>query len=144
MTERQLQNAISVSLILAHFLILLLLLVAYLLGGLKPGELKDSLSIVVPMLGALTGLAVNYVIGVKTKKKMLAASHELSGIYVFTALFLPGLFVLTIAMLVVMKALNRGISSPDQFKTALAAAETIFGLYTGKVLGSLFEKRRSE
>jgi len=38
MTERELQNTISVTLILAHFLILLLLLVAYLLGGLKPGN----------------------------------------------------------------------------------------------------------
>lgn len=141
MTERQLQNTLSISLILAHFTILALLIIVYLLGGLKSEELKDALSIIVPMLGALTGLAVNHVIAVKTRAKMLAPSSELSGIFVFTAFFLPCVFVVTIFSVILMKALNLGVSSPQEFKTALAGLETIFGLYTGKVLGSLFEKR---
>jgi hypothetical protein len=140
MTERKLQNTVSVFLILAHFLILLLVLALYVKGGLTPPELKDSLSIIVPMLGALTGLAVGYVIKVKKKKAMSAASGELSSLYVFTALFLPVSFIGAIAALVLMKAYNRGLSSFDEFKTALAGVETIFGVYTGKVLGSLFGK----
>lgn len=143
MTERKLQNTVSLFLILAHFLILLLVLGLYLAGGLTPPELTTSLSIIVPMLGALTGLAVGYVIKVKKKKTMSAASGELSGLYVFTALLLPVLFVAAIATLVLMKAFNRGLSSFDQFKSALAGVETIFGAYTGKVLGSLFGKGQS-
>jgi hypothetical protein len=140
MTERKLQNTVSIFLLLGHFAILFLVFALYLADGLTSSELTTSLSIIVPMLGALTGLAVGYVIKVKKKKAMSAASGELSGVYVFTALFLPVLFVLAIAALVLMKAFNRGLSSFDQFKTALAGVETIFGVYTGKVLGSLFEK----
>ncbi len=140
MTERTLQNAVSVFLILAHFSTAFLVFGLYLAGGLTPSELTTSLSIILPMLGALTGLAVAYVIKVKTKKAMTAASSELSGVYVFTALFLPALFILAIVALVLMKAFNRGLTSFDQFKTALAGVETIFGAYTGNVLGSLFEK----
>lgn len=140
MTERKLQNTVSLFLVLAHILIVFLVFALYLAGGLRPDELTTSLSIIVPMLGALTGLAVSYIIKVKKKKAMNAAAHELSGIYVLTALLLPVVFVGAIGTLVVLKALNRGLSSFDQFKTALASVETVFGAYTGKVLGSLFGK----
>jgi hypothetical protein len=140
MTERTLQNTVSMSLILAHSLTVILVFVLYLVGGLTSPELTTSLSIILPMLGALTGLAVGYVIKVKKKRTMAAASEELSGVYVFTAFFLPALFILMIVALILMKAFNRGLASFDQFKTALAGVETIFGAYTGKVLSSLFEK----
>ena len=140
MTERKLQNTVSVFLILAHVLIVVLVFALYVAGGLRSDELTTSLSIIVPMLGALTGLAVSYVLKVKKKKAMNAAAGELSGIYVFTTLLLPVLFVGAIGTLVVLKAFNQGISSFDQFRTALAAVETAFGAYTGKVLGSLFGK----
>ena len=140
MTERKLQNTVSVFLVLAHFGIVILVFALHLAGGLTAPELTTSLSIIVPMLGALTGLAVSYVIKVKKKKAMSAASGERSGIYAFTALLLPVLFVAAISALVLMKAFNWGLSSFDQFKTALAGVETVFGAYTGKVLGSLFGK----
>lgn len=41
------------------------------------------------------------------------------GIYVFTALLVPTLFVAAIGTLVVLKAFNRVLSSFDQFKEAL-------------------------
>jgi hypothetical protein len=140
MRERQLQNTLSLFLILAHVLIVFLVYGFYLAGGLSGPELTTSLSIIVPMLGALTGLAFTYVIKVKKKKAMSAASGELSGIYVFTALLMPLLFVGAIAALVILKAFNYGIASFDQFKAALAGVETVFGAYTGKILGSLFGK----
>ena len=140
MTERRLQNMVSLFLILAHILIVFLIFGLFLAGGLSSKDLKTSLSIIVPMLGALTGLAFTYVIKVKKKRAMSAASGQLSGIYVFTALVMPILFVAAIAALVVLKAFNEGISTFDQFRDGLAGLETVFGAYTGKVLGSLFGK----
>ena len=112
----------------------------FLAGGLSSKDLRTSLSIIVPMLGALTGLAFTYVIKVKKKKAMSAAASQLSSIYVFTALVMPILFVAAIAALVILKAFNEGISTFDQFRDGLAGIETVFGAYTGKVLGSLFGK----
>jgi hypothetical protein len=140
MTERRLQNTVSVSLIVAHVLIVVLVFALFLAQGLTSDDLTTSLSIILPMLGALTGLAVSYVIKVKKKKTMQEAACELSGIYVFTALLLPAVFVAGIGTVVVLRAFNRGFSSDSQFKGALASLETAFGAYTGKVLGSLFGK----
>jgi hypothetical protein len=140
MTERQLQNTVSLFLILAHLLIVLIIFGLFLAGGLSSKDLTVSLSIIVPMLGAFTGLAFTYVIKVKKKKTMGAASGQLSGIYVFTTLLMPFVFVAAIATLVILKAFNVGVSTFDQFRDGLAGIETVFGAYTGKVLGSLFGK----
>jgi hypothetical protein len=139
MIESRLRNTISVFLIVSHAVIFVLLIVTFMLGGLTQSEFTTSLSVVVPMLAALTGLAVGYVTSVKKKVQMAALSEELSGVYVFTAFLLPILFVMGIAALIVAKVMN--YTSFEQFKIALAAVETTFGAYTGKVLASLFDKQ---
>jgi len=139
MIESRLRNTISIFLIVSHVVIFLLLIVMFMLGGLTQPEFTTSLSVVVPMLAALTGLAVGYVTTVKKKAQMAAFSEELSGVYVFTTFLLPIVFVLAIAGLIIAKVTN--YASFEQFKIALAAVETTFGAYTGKVLASLFDKQ---
>jgi hypothetical protein len=140
MIESRLRNTISIFLIVSHVLIFLLLIVMFMIGGLTPPEFTTSLSVVVPMLAALTGLAVGYVTTVKKRAQMAAFSEELSGVYVFTTFLLPIVFVLAIAGLIIAKVTN--YASFEQFKLALAAVETTFGAYTGKVLASLFDKQQ--
>lgn len=139
MTESRLQNTLSVFLILAHFSILLMVLGLRLCGGLTTPEFTTTMAIIVPMLAALTGFAVTYALGAKTPKKGAASTAHLPAIYVFTALFFPILFVLVIAVLVGLKVYSV-FSSFDDFKMAIASVQTIFGGYTGKVMGSLFKK----
>jgi hypothetical protein len=140
MIESRLRNTISIFLIVSHVLIFLLLIVMFMIGGLTQPEFTTSLSVVVPMLAALTGLAVGYVTTVKKRAQMAAFSEELSGVYVFTTFLLPIVFVLAIAGLIIAKVTN--YASFEQFKLALAAVETTFGAYTGKVLASLFDKQQ--
>ena len=140
MIESRLRNTMSIFLIVAHVVIFLLLIVMFMLGGLRQDEFTTALSVVVPMLAALTGLAVGYVTSVKKKTQMAVFSEELSGVYVFTSFLLPTVFVLAIAALIIAKVMN--YASFEQFKLALAAVETTFGAYTGKVLASLFDKQQ--
>jgi len=140
MIESRLRNTISVFLIVSHALIFLLLILMFMLGGLSQNEFTTALSVVVPMLAALTGLAVGYVTSVKKKAQMAVFSEELSSVYVFTTFLLPVVFVLAIAALIIAKVTN--YASFEQFKIALAAVETTFGAYTGKVLASLFDKQQ--
>jgi len=140
MIESRLRNIISIFLIVSHAVIFLLLILMFMLGGLTQNEFTTSLSVVVPMLAALTGLAVGYVTSVKKRAQMAAFSEELSSVYVFTTFLLPVVFVLAIAGLVIAKVTN--LVSFEQFKIALAAVETTFGAYTGKVLASLFDKQQ--
>lgn len=140
MIESRLRNTISIFLIVSHVVIFLLLIVMFMIGGLTQPEFTTSLSVVVPMLAALTGLAVGYVTTVKKRAQMAAFSEELSGVYVFTTFLLPIVFVVAIAGLIIAKVTN--YASFEQFKLALAAVETTFGAYTGKVLASLFDKQQ--
>lgn len=143
MTERTLRNLMSIFLILSHVSILGLVLVLFVLGGLEQSEFSTSLAIITPMLAALTGLAVSYIINAKKKPARNEASPMLSGIYVVATLLLPLLFVAAVATLVILKATNYGRLTFEQFKLALTGTETIFGAYTGKLLASLFEKGRA-
>jgi hypothetical protein len=142
MIESTLRNRISIFLIVSHVLIFLLLIAAFVIGGLTQNEFTTALSVVVPMLAALTGLAIGYVTTVKKKSQLSAFSEELAGVYVFTSFLLPIVFVLAVAAMVVVKAVN--YVSFEQFKIILAAVETTFGAYTGKVMASLFEKQQEQ
>lgn len=138
MKEWQLRSWISVLLISSHTFVAVLVLVFFLMGGLTETQFTTLLAIFVPML-ASTSLAVGYTIKVKKRSAMTAAADELSHLYVFFAIFLPVLFFLLVTALITMKAQNI-ISSFEHLKLSLAAVETLFGAYTGKILASLYKK----
>ena len=140
MTERTLRNVMSIFLVISHIAILGLVLIFFILHGLSPTEFSTSFAIIAPMLAALTGLSVTYIISAKKKPARNEHSTLLSGIYVFATLLLSPLFVVAVAGLLVMKATNYNGFTFEQFKLALTGTETIFGAYTGKLLASLFER----
>ena len=140
MTERQLQNFVSIFLIVAHIGILGLVLVLGVMKGLTAPDFSTALLIIIPMMGTLTGMAVTYIISAKRQPPPKARSMNLSGVYVFASLLFPIAFLVTITGLVLAKATNFGNLSSDQFRLGLAATETLFGAYSGKLMGSLFEK----
>jgi hypothetical protein len=137
MTETKLRTLVSIFLMVSHIVILLMVLVLFLKAGLTEAEFTTSMGIMVPALSGLATLAVTYAISMKGRKQYAARSERLSGIYVFTALLFPSVFVLLMAGLVLMKSFDR-FSSFEQFKLSLGAVETIFAGYTGKVMASLF------
>jgi hypothetical protein len=136
MTETRLRTVVSIFLMVSHIAILLMVLVLFLKDRLTDKEFTTSMGILVPALSGLATLAVTYAIGTKGRKQHAARSQRLSGIYVFTALLFPSLFVLLVAGLILMKGFGR--FSFEQFKLSLGAVETIFAGYTGKVMASLF------
>jgi hypothetical protein len=137
MTETKLRTVVSIFLIFSHIVILLLVLVLFLEAKLTEGEFTTSMGILVPALSALATLAVTYAISMKGRKQYAARSERLSGIYILTALLFPSVYLLLMAGLLLMKGFDR-FASFEQFKLSLAAVETIFAGYTGKVMASLF------
>ena len=137
MTETKLRTVVGIFLMVSHIVILLLVLVLFQEAKLTEGEFTTSMGIMVPALSALATLSVTYAISMKRRKQYAARSERLSGIYVFTALLFPSVYLLLMAGLVLMKGLDR-FSSFEQFKLSLGAVETIFAGYTGKVMASLF------
>lgn len=137
MTETKLRTLISIFFMVSHVFILLFVLVLHFQKKLTDDEFTTTMGIMVPALSALTTLAVSFAISVKNKKLYSARSAKLSGIYVFTALLFPIAFVLMLFGLVAWKAVDEFFSF-EHFKVSLAAVDTIFAGYTGKVMASLF------
>jgi hypothetical protein len=143
MTETKLRNFVSVFLLLSHISVPVLLFVLTYFDRFTWDELKGSLPIIVPMLAAVSGFAITHIISVKKKPDGRLKDSDLSGIFVFSSILLPAFFVILIVILVLMKG-YRGWPRGDDFKMALAAVETVFGAYTGKLMGSLFEKEKTK
>ena len=136
MTETKLRTWISIFFMVSHVFILLLVVVLHVQKHLDDEEFTTTMGILVPALSALTTLAVTFAISVREKKAYSARTAKLSSIYIFTALLFPMTFMLILLVLVLMKGMDK--LPFEQFKISLAAVETIFAGYTGKVMASLF------
>jgi hypothetical protein len=136
MTEATLKNVISVILVVSHALTLLIVLTVYILHGLTDEQTTTTVGMVVPMLATIVGLAVNHIIA--SKRVVRGTSPKVSKLYVFGVVFFAVLYILTIVVLLLLKAFNLGITF-EAFKISMGIAQTIFGAYTGKVLSSLFD-----
>jgi hypothetical protein len=121
---------------LCHLDVVLLLLVFFLADGLTANEFSTALAIVSPALAAVVAVVVFQRWGTAQAPARVVRIPPL-------AMLVPLLFVAAIAALVVLKALNFGIASFETFKLALAALEILFAGYTGMVLASMVENRRS-
>jgi hypothetical protein len=128
---------------ISHVFILLLVVVLYLQKYFDDKEFTTTMGILVPALSALTTVAVTFAISVRRKQIYSARSASLSGIYVFTALLFPTTFVLMLLGVLLMRSMD-AFSTFEQFKISLAAVETIFAGYTGKVMASLFASSRAK
>src|SRR5258708_7073979 len=111
MIERRLQNSIALVLLFTHISVPLLVLGFFLAGGLSSSEFTTTLGIIVPMLAALSGLALTFVIRNKKRPKGRVKYDQITGIYAVTAVVFPVLLMVLIAGLVWMKAYNFGIAS---------------------------------
>lgn len=136
MTETKLRTWISIFFMVSHVFILLFVVVLHMQKHFDDKEFTTTMGILVPALSALTTLAVSFAISVREKKTYSERTAKLSGIYVFTALLFPTAFVSILFVLVLLKGMDR--FAFEQFKISLAAVETIFAGYTGKVMASLF------
>ena len=138
MTERRLKDVVGATVLIAHFGILLLALGLFLAKGFDQAEFTTALGIMAPMLAALTGLALTYILANKHRSRVGIGGKQVSSLYAFFALFIPFLFLIAMAGLLLLKVYNLAFSSFEEFKLSLVAMETIFGAYTGKVMASLF------
>jgi hypothetical protein len=146
MTQNQLRNVISVFLLLVHLAVPAMIFVVYLCDGFVREEMAKLLEIVVPMVAALSALAIAHIIRTKSKKKKTGddGEPELSRLFVFAAVGFPTLFVTVITALVLLKAWNIGLKSFEDLKTSLVTVETLFGAYTGQLMASLFDKEKAQ
>jgi hypothetical protein len=120
---------------LCHLDILVVLMVFFAVDGMTFSELSTALAIVMPALAAVVAVALIQRWG--SDREPVRITRVATG-----SLWIPLGFVALIACLVLMKALNLGFGSFEDFKLALAATEVLFAGYTGIELASLQTQRK--
>ena len=141
MTEDKLKSTLGIILVIAHFLVILLVIVFYFLEAFLFEEMTTTLALIIPMFAVYTTAIIKSIIDNKnTEHDPTVPLRNVTNSFVFVSLFLPVLFTLFVLALVVLKAFNVGFDKFEQFKILIGLAETIFGIYVGQIIGSLFDK----
>jgi hypothetical protein len=138
MNEIELKNRLGIFIVVSHFGMLVLVVVIWLLGGFLTDEMTTTVAIVAPFLASYTTAIIKYI--VETKNKISTRGKPVTSIFVFMSFCLPGAFSLLLIAAVLLKGFNIGLRSFEDFKIMLGTTETIFGVYVGQMVFSLFER----
>jgi hypothetical protein len=139
MKKNTLINLLAVIFLVSHFFVVLLVLYFRFFGGYDTEKVKISLPIILPLFATHSIVIVSYIVRNATTA---AAADEprYNWIFVFLALFIPLLFVLfTIAILVKE---NSDPFTNDDFAYYLGLSETIFGVFIGVLIRTIYGGRR--
>lgn len=128
----------GIFIVVSHFGLLVLVLVIWLAGGFLTDEMTTTVAIIAPFLASYTTAIIKYIS--ETKNKISARGPPITSIFVFVSFCLPGAFILLLVAAVLLKAFNIGLRSFEDFKIMLGTTETIFGVYVGQLIFSLFER----
>lgn len=137
MNENQLKITIGLSIIISHFLIIILIIFLRLLfKAFLFEEMTTTIALIIPMFSVYTTAIIKYIIA--NKNITQNEDVEVSRAYAFTSIMIPSIFVFFILFIILLKAFNVGFTSFDQFKIMLVLSETAFGTYVGIILTSMF------
>ena len=135
MNEAQLKNRIGLFLIGSHFLLVLLIVLFFLLGGFTFNQMTTAIALIVPIFSAFSAMIIKYFIYSKEHK---SDSHKtVPKSFATVVHFVSITSVCFIYLILLMKVFNA--ITFEQFKLLVGLTETCFGLYFGMVLASLYE-----
>lgn len=138
MTELKLKNQVGILIILANLAIIILVLVLFVMGGFLFDEMTTIIALTVPMFSVYTTAILKNIVSTRTEIAV-DDGPTVTTQYTFVSWLIPSAFCVYLGTIILLKALNVGFSSFEQFKVMLVASETIFGAYVGIVLSSMFE-----
>ena len=136
MEEDKLNKVISVFFILRHFLIIILIVGFRMLGWYGKEDFQVSLPIIAPIFASFSTLIVLYII--ENKNNTEKQDKMVSSMFVFISFFIPIVFLLFILLVLIKQAVTP--VSIEDFSTYLGISESVFGIYIGYILKSLFKR----
>ena len=143
MTENRLRNQIGIYIIMANIIVVVVTAALYFIGGFLYDEMTTTIALLIPMFSVYTTAIVKSFVA--NRLNIEDKSPTVSAQYRFISWLFPVSFTLWLVGIVFLKAFNVGFNSFEQFKGMLIASESIFGVYVGMVLSSMFNitKRQS-
>ena len=138
MRENSFRNRLGISMVIAHFAIVLFMIIMRVIEYFDDDTLKVSLPIVLPLFATYTTLVVRYIIEHRTQ--ITDKSKQVAPGFVFVSSFIPGVFVVFMLLIIVKQAFRPG--SIESFAVLLGLGETIFGAYLGYIFKDLFPTKK--
>jgi hypothetical protein len=136
MTDEQLKARVGVGLMLGQIAVIGAVIASYLAGGMKFEEASLAVALLTPMFAVHVTSIVRYFIKHKT---VIAAGVPLAAPYVFMALVFPAGFIAFLLLVILLRTFGVGFVNIGQLQFAFGIAQTLFGVYLGLFISSLFE-----
>jgi hypothetical protein len=134
----RLKRTVTILMIVSHLLTFFWLLVLYFMGGFAFDDLTTSIALLMPLFAGFTTMIVKDTIAEAAPGAAAIRSRELPWSFGFLTLAFCGSFAVYLLLIVTLKGFNVGFSSFDQFKILLGVSETVFGVYVGYLMPTLF------
>ena len=134
----RLKRAITILMIVSHLLTFFWLLFLYFLGGFAFDDLTTSIALLTPLFAGFTTIIVKDAIAEAAPDAAATESRQLPWNFGFLVLAFCGSFAAYLLLIVTLKGFNVGFSTFDQFKLFLGVGETVFGVYVGYLMPTLF------
>jgi hypothetical protein len=137
MTEQSLKVTVGLSVVLAYFILIILVIVLYSVGGFLFEEMTTTTALIVPLFGVYTTAIIKYILA--NRAIAVDKTAIVTKSFIFISFLLPGVFIVSLCLIVLLKAYNIAFSGFDQFKLTLGVLQTAFGVYMGLLLTTLFD-----
>lgn len=141
MTESGTRSAVGAFLIIAQILIVILAIVIHIKHGLTFDELTTTIALILPMFAVHTAAIAKYFTAHRTA--VVENGPRVNGTFAFLAFLMPALFAMYLVGVLMARGFGVAFVAPEQLKWAIGLAETIFAVYLGIFLGTLFEEKTS-
>jgi hypothetical protein len=141
-SEYKVRMSIAYLMLVAHFSVIVLVIVMFFYGGYSFSEMTTTVGILGPLFAGYTSAIVAYII--KHKSESEDTSRNVNPVFAGLAFATPVIFTGLLVFCTILKAHNIGFSNYDQFRTTISILEGAFAVYVGQFIHSLFEGRSEQ
>lgn len=134
MKNNKLVSILAILFIVSHFLVIFLIVLFKIIGWYGDEELKLSLPIILPLFGSFTSIIIKYILANQNKRKI--STRKKSFLFSFVCIFFPIVFLGYMILILLNQAYHP--QTIENFSMFLGLGETVFGVYIGLLLKSLF------
>jgi hypothetical protein len=137
MTEYKVKVWVGLLMVFGQAGILGLVVTLFFMGGLDFDEMTTSFALISPLLAGYTTVILTFIR--KNRNNMCDTSPKVNFAYWGLAFFYTLSFLIAICVVLIFKAHNLGFANFEQFKYTLALIETMFGIYVGHFIYTMFQ-----
>jgi hypothetical protein len=135
------RTKVGLFMIAGHFVIILLILTMWGVGGFLFEEMVTAVGLIGPLFAGYTTVIVTHVI--ENRDPTSEKQEPLTAAYRLLSVAIPAVFMMALVAAVLFWSYRIGFKSFDQFKILVGLLEGAFGIYVGQFIYSMFKKREA-